>query len=151
MAKRHRLRPTLAERQADGADVKVRVRFLRRRDVKDHNGKVVDTFLEGEEYDLNTASAARWVELLGVAVYADDDDAIAALAERVAALNTEGENKDGVTGDGQQENSGAADGENKDGADESDDSDADGDGAGGKPGADNGGKRTKPGNVSRKR
>ena len=38
-----------------------RVRFLERREVKDHNGQVIESFELGRVYSMAPASAERWV------------------------------------------------------------------------------------------
>ena len=56
---------------------KVRVRFSEDRTVKDHHGKIVDTFKAGKVYALSYASANRWI-IRGVAEPVDGEEASAA-------------------------------------------------------------------------
>lgn len=151
MAPRHRLRPTLADRQAAPAPEKVRVRFVQRHDVRDHEKKVIETFLAGREYNLPPRSAYRFVELLGKAVYCEDEKAILDLAEKVSA---ETDRKTGDEGGDATENAGGEGGPAGDeggDANADDHSDAEDDNGGGNPAADDGGNGKKPGRVSRKR
>lgn len=50
----------------------MRIRFLEDREVKDHNGLVVESFRAGEVVELSTTSARRWLKRNAAQQVADD-------------------------------------------------------------------------------